>query len=150
MGRGSYNLNFVDYENESTDGEGGYESEDFEHDWNAFWEGRLDEDQIEELTSHIVLKGGAELDQIKSLPTLTYGSIEKGCANTECSVCLDEFKSTDLVNALPCRHHFHLTCIRRAMKVNDKCPYCRFEMPRTRQYNRTGFQYDEYEDDLFD
>mmetsp|Transcript_17712 Transcript_17712/g.38642 ORF Transcript_17712/g.38642 Transcript_17712/m.38642 type:complete len:273 (+) Transcript_17712:257-1075(+) len=150
MGRSSYNLDFVDYENESTDGEGGYESDNVEDDWDAFWEGRLDEDQIDELTCNIVLKGGAELDQIKNLPTLTYGDLEAGCANAECSVCLDEFKNADLVNALPCGHHFHLTCIRRAMKVNNKCPYCRFEMPRTRMYTRCAFQYNEYEDDLFD
>mmetsp|Transcript_18649 Transcript_18649/g.31342 ORF Transcript_18649/g.31342 Transcript_18649/m.31342 type:complete len:266 (+) Transcript_18649:257-1054(+) len=151
-GRSGYNLEFVDYENESTDGEDGYESDSFEEDWKAFWDGRLSQERIEGLNCHIALKGGTDLEEIKKLPILTYGSIAVGSVNAECSVCLEDFNNADQVNSLPCGHHFHTGCIRSALKVNNKCPYCRFVMPaRSRPSQDSRYvQYEDYEDDLFD
>ena len=38
-----------------------------------------------------------------------------------CSICLDSEPDT----ILKCQHTFHSMCIKKALKMNSKCPNCR-------------------------
>jgi E3 ubiquitin-protein ligase RNF115/126 len=54
----------------------------------------------------------------------------KRTESKECSVCKDEFESTqhDLVR-MPCMHIFHNDCIMPWLDKHNSCPTCRFELP---------------------
>ena len=44
-----------------------------------------------------------------------------------CTICLDDFKSTDKVCLTPCSHVFHYNCLSSRLhknKINPKCPNC--------------------------
>ena len=44
-----------------------------------------------------------------------------------CTICLDDFKSTDKVCLTPCSHVFHYNCLSSWLhknKINPKCPNC--------------------------
>jgi len=45
--------------------------------------------------------------------------------SSECTVCLDPFKPTDLVVGLPCRHLYHQTCVLPWLQQHNTCPDCR-------------------------
>lgn len=46
--------------------------------------------------------------------------------NSGCSICLADYKPTDVLRLLPeCGHLFHLSCIDTWMKVHPTCPMCR-------------------------
>ena len=44
-----------------------------------------------------------------------------------CTICLTEFKPGDQVYFLPCRHSFHIACLRLWIEKEKKCPICKFE-----------------------
>jgi len=47
---------------------------------------------------------------------------------TQCSICQDEYAVNSLALRLPCRHHFHDSCIRAWFAKNNTCPICRYEL----------------------
>ncbi|WCJ38135.1 RING/U-box superfamily protein [Euphorbia peplus] len=60
---------------------------------------------------------------------------EENCGETErsCSICLEEFNGTWMMEAevkrMPCLHMFHGNCIDQWLNKSHYCPLCRFEMP---------------------
>jgi len=50
--------------------------------------------------------------------------VKKPCQTTECPICMDDLKQTDLL-VTRCGHQFHGTCMLRHMKTHDTCPMCR-------------------------
>ena len=42
-----------------------------------------------------------------------------------CTVCLDEYKSGDVVRTLPCMHQYHKSCIDPWLLENGDCPMCK-------------------------
>ena len=54
-------------------------------------------------------------------------TISKKC-NGKCSICLLEFKSSELIKELPeCSHYYHADCILRWLGQTNTCPICRHE-----------------------
>ena len=49
---------------------------------------------------------------------------------SECAICLCEFKEDQEVTPLPCdiRHYFHTECIKNWLKEKTKCPLCNKEI----------------------
>ncbi|KAL4361972.1 hypothetical protein GQ457_04G031040 [Hibiscus cannabinus] len=46
--------------------------------------------------------------------------------NTTCSICLCEYKDSEMLRMMPeCRHHFHVFCVDAWLKLNGSCPVCR-------------------------
>ena len=47
--------------------------------------------------------------------------------NTECVICMMEYKPNDVTITLPCdnRHFFHAACIENWLKKNNSCPMCK-------------------------
>jgi len=98
--------------------------------WAQYWRDRtlLVVGQLQFLNRHILREGGVNLDLVANLASVEFAETPESV--TECSVCLDEFQTGDRLTALPCGHHFHPHCIRRALRGSSRCPYCRFQVPR--------------------
>ena len=49
--------------------------------------------------------------------------------NTECPICISEYKKSQLKGVLfKCGHIFHYNCINKSLKVSNKCPICRSDI----------------------
>jgi hypothetical protein len=60
---------------------------------------------------------------------------ENTLSNSDCCICLSEFgineecsTQGDIVQS-PCRHYFHLDCLKTWMEVKHQCPACRRSLP---------------------
>lgn len=68
-----------------------------------------------------VAKPTACPDTVEGLPTT---SGKKLCGQ-ECVVCLASFEESDVVTTLPCRHHFHRSCVAKWLsECRNACPLC--------------------------
>ncbi|MQM14975.1 hypothetical protein Taro_047910 [Colocasia esculenta] len=73
---------------------------------------------------------GLEPVVVENFPTKKYGdrylSLEE---DTQCTVCLAEYKEKDVLRILPyCGHAFHVTCIDIWLQQHSTCPVCRFSL----------------------
>lgn len=63
---------------------------------------------------------------INSYPKFPFAKETAGHGNTTCSICLCEYKETEMLRMMPeCRHCFHLLCLDAWLKLNGSCPVCR-------------------------
>ncbi|KAG6675065.1 putative RING-H2 finger protein ATL71 [Carya illinoinensis] len=47
-------------------------------------------------------------------------------ASSSCSICLDDYKESDVLQLLPdCGHLFHPNCIHPWLRMHPNCPLCR-------------------------
>ena len=51
--------------------------------------------------------------------------IKETINNNECSICFEPMTKKNITIALPCGHKFHTSCIKNALRHNNKCPMCR-------------------------
>ncbi|XP_017412810.1 RING-H2 finger protein ATL67-like [Vigna angularis] len=46
--------------------------------------------------------------------------------NNTCSICLCEYKDSEMLKMMPeCRHFFHLCCLDSWLRLRGTCPVCR-------------------------
>ncbi|TVU49618.1 hypothetical protein EJB05_00936, partial [Eragrostis curvula] len=50
-----------------------------------------------------------------------------------CSVCLEDYKTGDVLRMMPCCHSFHEACIFTWLRCSRTCPLCRFPLPAQQQ-----------------
>lgn len=71
---------------------------------------------------------GLDQNVINSYPRFEFNR-ERDLArnnNTTCSICLCEYKDSEMLRMMPdCRHYFHLCCLDSWLKLNGSCPVCR-------------------------
>ncbi|KAK3038081.1 hypothetical protein RJ639_031635 [Escallonia herrerae] len=48
--------------------------------------------------------------------------------DAECCICLCAYDDGTELRELPCRHHFHCTCIDKWLYINATCPLCKFNI----------------------
>ncbi|KAF5952961.1 hypothetical protein HYC85_010905 [Camellia sinensis] len=48
--------------------------------------------------------------------------------NAECCICLCPYEDGTELRELPCRHHFHCSCIDKWLYINATCPLCKFNI----------------------
>ncbi|KAL3829698.1 hypothetical protein ACJIZ3_018500 [Penstemon smallii] len=69
------------------------------------------------------------LDQavINSYPKFVFSKRNwNGGNDTVCSICLCEYRESEMLRLLPdCRHCFHVMCVDAWLKLNASCPVCR-------------------------
>jgi len=53
-----------------------------------------------------------------------------GALQTQCSVCLEQFKQGEELRMLPCMHRYHRGCIDRWLAQSAACPVCKHEITR--------------------
>ena len=85
----------------------------------------------------------------KKLDRVTFSQEHIDAGKVNCCVCLRDYVlERRLVQCPQCTQLFHAHCIRKNLKVSDKCPLCRYDFvfarpERTRryygQYNVPGF-----------
>ncbi|XP_020234803.1 RING-H2 finger protein ATL67 [Cajanus cajan] len=82
------------------------------------------EDEDEEEESAAV---GLEQSVINSYPRFEFSNREGARSNnTTCSICLCEYKDSEMLRMMPeCRHFFHQCCLDSWLKLNGSCPVCR-------------------------
>jgi len=70
---------------------------------------------------------------VASLPVLNLDSAEAlegvGGPATKCPVCTEELVLGDNVQQLPCKHVFHVDCLKPWLQQDNSCPVCRQELP---------------------
>ncbi|XP_021650127.2 RING-H2 finger protein ATL70-like [Hevea brasiliensis] len=78
---------------------------------------------------NIVTDVGLDEATLKSYPKLLYSEAKLHKADstsTCCSICLAEYKNTDMLRLLPdCGHLFHLKCVDPWLRLHPTCPVCR-------------------------
>nr|CCC93585.1 predicted zinc finger protein [Trypanosoma congolense IL3000] len=79
----------------------------------------------------------AQLRGLDTEPYSVYARRKKGKRTSgtnnggdNCAVCLEQFSSDDKVHEIKCGHVFHCNCIRHWLSLNNRCPTCRYEVPR--------------------
>ena len=50
----------------------------------------------------------------------------KAFLDSKCVVCLQEYELGDKYIRLPCFHNYHEDCIKRWLRINNKCPTCNY------------------------
>lgn len=61
---------------------------------------------------------------VEMLPNITVLMVEKG----ECVICLEEWCKGDMETELPCKHKYHLKCVKKWLEIHSTCPQCRYEL----------------------
>ncbi|KAK1264065.1 RING-H2 finger protein ATL70 [Acorus gramineus] len=72
--------------------------------------------------------GGVDEEVLKSYPKLMYSQAKKEYSTMDscCSVCLGDYKDSDLLRVLPdCGHLFHVKCVDSWLRLRPSCPICR-------------------------
>ncbi|CAJ1859540.1 unnamed protein product [Sphenostylis stenocarpa] len=73
---------------------------------------------------------GLDPETIKKLPIILHHAPsdrdESAWDETECCICLGEFRDGEKVKVLPaCDHYFHCECVDRWLTLFSSCPLCR-------------------------
>lgn len=84
-------------------------------------------------TRTTVTEAGLDEATLVTFPSLLYSDSEakphKGestASSSGCSICLADYKATDMLRLLPeCGHMYHLKCIDQWLRLHPTCPICR-------------------------
>lgn len=63
------------------------------------------------------------------LKTKKYNHID----TTTCSICLQDLQQGDRIGDLPCKHAFHVDCLKEWIHLKNHCPLCKVTNLATRQ-----------------
>ncbi|KAM0678714.1 hypothetical protein BDAP_000824 [Binucleata daphniae] len=58
-------------------------------------------------------------------------SVNISCQGTFCCICFDEYRESDEIRKLGCKHYFHKHCIQSWLARSNICPVCRVDVFRT-------------------
>ncbi|KAL1549250.1 RING-type E3 ubiquitin transferase [Salvia divinorum] len=72
-------------------------------------------------------EGGLDEATLTRYPKLLYSKVKhKDSTAACCSICLADYKATEMLRALPdCGHLFHLRCVDPWLRLHPTCPLCR-------------------------
>ncbi|KYR00191.1 putative GATA-binding transcription factor [Tieghemostelium lacteum] len=68
---------------------------------------------------------GASDAMIRNLKVDRYHEGQFSKEDASCAICLCEYELNDRIRILPCKHHFHLSCVDRWLIINKACPFCK-------------------------
>uniref|UniRef100_A0A1B6DHR0 RING-type domain-containing protein n=1 Tax=Clastoptera arizonana TaxID=38151 RepID=A0A1B6DHR0_9HEMI len=57
-----------------------------------------------------------------------------------CAICIEPYKTSDIVRILPCRHEFHRSCIDPWLLEHRTCPMCKMDILKHYGFVFTGSQ----------
>ena len=119
-------MNFIDWENE----------------WEAVFESQADsnfpndcpidgmeagvfEQLYDDYMGEEEKANGVRPDVLTKIPIKTVQKVSPGKV---CAICLKAYEVSNKVFFLPCKHHFHIECIKPWFETNHICPCCRFDV----------------------
>eukprot|EP01103_Thecamoeba_quadrilineata_P018187 TRINITY_DN6803_c0_g1_i1.p1 TRINITY_DN6803_c0_g1~~TRINITY_DN6803_c0_g1_i1.p1 ORF type:complete len:276 (+),score=14.93 TRINITY_DN6803_c0_g1_i1:22-849(+) len=70
-------------------------------------------------------KSGASQEDIKSILLVGYHELPHSEEDKNCTICLLDFETKDMVRCLPCEHFFHEKCVDEWLSISNSCPLCR-------------------------
>lgn len=77
----------------------------------------------------VAIELGLDEATLHSFPKLFYSqyNLQKTSSATSCcSICLADYRQTDVLQLLPdCGHLFHLKCVNPWLRLHPSCPLCR-------------------------
>nr|XP_009780433.1 PREDICTED: RING-H2 finger protein ATL70-like [Nicotiana sylvestris] len=89
----------------------------------------LKNENSNEDVQEVVVEVGLDEETLLSYPKLLYSEAKvnhKDSTLTCCSICLADYKNSDMLRLLPdCGHLFHLKCVDPWLRLNPTCPVCR-------------------------
>ena len=60
-------------------------------------------------------------DKLNTIDTVTVETL--GISGELCSICMEQYRASDLAKMLPCQHHFHASCINQWLSTaSQNCP----------------------------
>ena len=65
-----------------------------------------------------------ELDEFQFKHLKKYSALKED----KCPICLQKYKSADIIKEFPCKHIFHKNCIFRWLKSSNVCPICKHDL----------------------
>uniref|UniRef100_A0A1B6DIP4 RING-type domain-containing protein n=1 Tax=Clastoptera arizonana TaxID=38151 RepID=A0A1B6DIP4_9HEMI len=75
---------------------------------------------------------------LSKIPTKHIKSDDKGEGEC-CAICIEPYKTSDIVRILPCRHEFHRSCIDPWLLEHRTCPMCKMDI--LKHYGFVNFQF---------
>ncbi|KAF8085181.1 hypothetical protein N665_0677s0011 [Sinapis alba] len=92
-------------------------------------------EELNELGESIgAVNKGLSKSRIDQIPSHKFGATSwfrkkvSSSGETECSICLIEFKKGDTISTLPCAHFYHKECISQWLDENKICCVCKAEV----------------------
>ncbi|KAJ9455151.1 E3 ubiquitin-protein ligase RING1-like [Diplonema papillatum] len=73
---------------------------------------------------------GLSKAQLAGYKPAPYPGTPAGVVSEDCIICLDELQPGDPTLRIVCKHIFHHSCIVEWLAKANRCPTCRFEVPR--------------------
>ncbi|KAF7846923.1 hypothetical protein BT93_L3570 [Corymbia citriodora subsp. variegata] len=72
----------------------------------------------------------ASKEVVAKLPVITLSEeilVKMGC-DAECAICKENLVVNDEMQELPCKHMYHLHCLKPWLDEHNSCPICRYEL----------------------
>ena len=120
---GMNNLNNINIEDNDD------ENENFDYNDDEYEENENNEENEENEEDRDLFMRKRE-QFILELDEFQFKHIKKYSALTEdkCPICLQKYKSADIIKEFPCKHIFHKTCIFKWLKTSNVCPLCKHDI----------------------
>jgi len=80
---------------------------------------------ITELDGNIIKNA----NQILKIDFDLYSNLKDVVFNKKCPICTEDFKDSDKISKIDCKHAFHEHCIMKWGKYKNECPTCRKKLP---------------------
>ena len=120
---GMNNLNNINIEDNDD------ENENFDYNDDEYEENENNEENEENEEDRDLFMRKRE-QFILELDEFQFKHLKKYSALTEdkCPICLQKYKSADIIKEFPCKHIFHKTCIFKWLKTSNVCPLCKHDI----------------------
>ena len=135
---GMNNLNNINIEDNDD------ENENFDYNDDEYEENENNEENEENEEDRDLFMRKRE-QFILELDEFQFKHLKKYSALTEdkCPICLQKYKSADIIKEFPCKHIFHKTCIFKWLKTSNVCPLCKHDI--TDEINNVNIKNDDNE-----
>ena len=80
-----------------------------------------------------------ELDEFQFKHLKKYSALKED----KCPICLQKYKSADIIKEFPCKHIFHKSCIFKWLKTSNVCPLCKHDI--TEEINKINLREEDNE-----
>ena len=142
------NLNFGNnfFNNFSVSSNNDNNNEEDNEDSNEFdFEEQEDDEENEENEDDMELFIKKKKKFIMELDEFQFKHLKKYSALKEdkCPICLQKYKSADIIKEFPCKHIFHKGCIFKWLKTSNVCPLCKHDI--TEEINKVNLREEDNE-----